>query len=449
MTLEATKTQAYLDDRAHVFHSWSAQGTLNPVEITGGLGSYFWDSTGKKYLDFSSQLVNLNIGHQHPKLVAAIQEQAGKLCTVAPPFANESRSEAARLITELAPGDLNMVFFTNGGAEAVENAVRMARLHTGRQKVMSTYRSYHGSTSTAIAMTGDPRRWPNETGTAGIVKFWGPYAYRSAFHSSNEKEECQRALQHLEDTLMVEGPHTIAMIALESVVGTNGILDPPDGYLQGVRDICDRYGIVMLCDEVMAGFGRCGEWFAVNKWNVVPDLITFAKGVNSGYLPLGGVVISQKIADTFKDRAYPGGLTYSGHPLACASAVASINIFKEEKIVENAKNIGATVIGPELEKLKAKHPSIGEVRGLGVFWAIELVRNRETRKPLVPFNAAGADAKPMLDIAAECKKEGLWPFAHFNRMHVVPPCTISADEVREGIAIIDQALTIADSYYES
>ena len=446
MTLEATKTQAYLDDRAHVFHSWSAQGTLNPVEITGGLGSYFWDSTGKKYLDFSSQLVNLNIGHQHPKLVAAIQEQAGKLCTVAPPFANESRSEAARLITELAPGDLNMVFFTNGGAEAVENAVRMARLHTGRQKVMSTYRSYHGSTSTAIAMTGDPRRWPNETGTAGIVKFWGPYAYRSAFHSSNEKEECQRALQHLEDTLIVEGPHTIAMIALESVVGTNGILVPPDGYLQGVRDICDRYGIVMLCDEVMAGFGRCGEWFAVNKWNVVPDLITFAKGVNSGYLPLGGVVISQKIADTFKDRQFPGGLTYSGHPLACASAVASINIFKEEKIVENAKNIGATVIGPELEKLKAKHPSIGEVRGLGVFWAIELVRNRETREPLVPFNAAGADAKPMLDIAAACKKEGLWPFAHFNRMHVVPPCTISADEVREGIAIIDQALDIADSY---
>ncbi len=449
MTLEATKTQAYLDDRAHVFHSWSAQGTLNPVEITGGLGSYFWDSTGKKYLDFSSQLVNLNIGHQHPKLVAAIQEQAGKLCTVAPPFANESRSEAARLITELAPGDLNMVFFTNGGAEAVENAVRMARLHTGRQKVMSTYRSYHGSTSTAIAMTGDPRRWPNETGTAGIVKFWGPYAYRSAFHSSNEKEECQRALQHLEDTLMVEGPHTIAMIALESVVGTNGILVPPDGYLQGVRDICDRYGIVMLCDEVMAGFGRCGEWFAVNKWNVVPDLITFAKGVNSGYLPLGGVVISQKIADTFKDRQFPGGLTYSGHPLACASAVASINIFKEEKIVENAKNIGATVIGPELEKLKAKHPSIGEVRGLGVFWAIELVRNRETREPLVPFNAAGADAKPMLDIAAACKKEGLWPFAHFNRMHIVPPCTVSADEIREGMAIIDQALDIADLYYKN
>ncbi len=448
MTLEATKTQAYLDDRAHVFHSWSAQGTLNPVEIAGGLGSYFWDSTGKKYLDFSSQLVNLNIGHQHPKLVAAIQEQAGKLCTVAPPFVNESRSEAARLITELAPGDLNMVFFTNGGAEATENAVRMSKLFTGRHKVLTMYRSYHGSTSGAIALTGDPRRWPNETGASGAVKFWGPYPYRSAFHSSSDEQESQRALQHLEEVLMVEGPHTVAMIGLESVIGTNGILVPPAGYLKGVRELCDRYGIVMMCDEVMAGFGRCGEWFAVDHWSVTPDLICFAKGVNSGYIPLGGVIISQKIADSFKDRVYPGGLTYSGHPLACATAVASINIFKEEKIVENARMLGTDVIGPELEKLKAKHPSVGDVRGLGVFWAIELVSNRETRKPLVPFNATGADAKPMVDFAVECKKLGLWPFVHFNRTHVVPPCNATPDEVREGIAIIDQALTIADSYYE-
>ena len=448
MTIEATKTQAYLDDRAHVFHSWSAQGTLNPVEITGGEGSYFWDSTGKKYLDFSSQLVNLNIGHQHPKLIAAIQEQAGKLCTVAPAFANDARSEAARLITELAPGDLNMVFFTNGGAEAAENAVRMSKLHTGRHKILTMYRSYHGSTAGAIALTGDPRRWANETGASGAVKFWGPYPYRSAFHSSNAQEECQRALQHLEEVLMVEGPHTVAMIGLESVVGTNGILVPPDGYLKGVREICDRYGIVMMCDEVMAGFGRCGEWFAVNKWDVTPDLICFAKGVNSGYVPLGGVVISQKIADSFKDRVYPGGLTYSGHPLACAAAVASINIFKEEKIVENARSLGTDVIGPELEKLKAKHPSIGDVRGLGVFWAIELVRNRETRKPLVPFNAGGADAKPMVDFANACKAKGLWPFVHFNRTHVAPPCNASADELREGIAILDEALSVADSYYE-
>ncbi|MEK7410282.1 MAG: aspartate aminotransferase family protein, partial [Actinomycetota bacterium] len=419
-----------------------------PVEIVGGSGSYFWDASGRKFLDFSSQLVNLNIGHQHPKLIAAIQEQASKLCTVAPPFANDARSEAARLISELAPGDLNMVFFTNGGAEATENAMRMARLHTGRHKILTMYRSYHGSTSGAIAMTGDPRRWPNETGFAGAVKFWGPYPYRSAFHSTNDSEECQRALQHLEEVLMVEGPQTVAMIGLETVVGTNGILVPPPGYLQGVRDLCDRHGIVLMCDEVMAGFGRCGEWFAVNHWNVTPDLICFAKGVNSGYVPLGGVIISQKIADTFKNRAYPGGLTYSGHPLACASAVASINIFKEEKIVENARMIGADVIGPELQKLKDKHPSVGDVRGLGVFWAIELVRNRTTRRPLVPFNATGADAKPMTELAMACKKHGLWPFVHFNRMHVVPPCTVSPAEVREGITIIDEALAVADGYYE-
>ena len=446
MTIEATKTQAYLDDRAHVFHSWSAQGTLNPTEITGGEGSYFWDSTGKKYLDFSSQLVNLNIGHQHPKLVAAIQEQAGKLCTVAPPFANASRSEAARLIAELAPGDLNMVFFTNGGAEAAEYATRMAKLHTGRHKILTAYRSYHGSTAGAIALTGDPRRWANETGASGAVKFWGPYPYRSAFHSTSDKQECERALEHLENVLMVEGPQTIAMIALETVVGTNGILVPPDGYLQGVRDLCTKHGIVMMCDEVMAGFGRCGEWFAVNKWNVTPDLICFAKGVNSGYLPLGGVVISQKIADTFKDRAFPGGLTYSGHPLSCAAAVASINIFKEEKIVEHARMLGIDIIGPALEKIKAKHPSVGDVRGLGVFWAIELVKNRETREPLVPFNAAGADAKPMMDLAAACKERNLWPFTHFNRMHVVPPCNTPVEDIKTGLAIIDEVLDLADKH---
>ena len=448
MTIESTQTQAWLNDRAHVFHSWSVQGALNPVEITGAEGSYMWDSSGKRYLDFSSQLVNMNIGHQHPKLVAAIQEQAAKLCSVAPAFVNDARSEAARLITELAPGDMNMVFFTNGGAEAAENALRMARLYTGRHKALTTYRSYHGATSGAIALTGDPRRWANETGTSGAVKFWGPYPYRSAFHSTNEKEECERALQHLEDVLMVEGPHTVAMIALESVVGTNGILVPPDGYLQGVRALCDKFGIVMMCDEVMAGFGRCGEWFAVDKWNVVPDLICFAKGVNSGYVPLGGVIIGAKISEYFKDKMFPGGLTYSGHPLACAAAVASINIFKEEKIVENARNVGAQVIGPELAKLKERHPSVGDVRGLGVFWAIELVRNRDTRKPLVPYNAGGADAKPMLELAAACKERGLWPFTHFNRMHVVPPCTVTPEEVREGIAIIDEVLSIADSYYE-
>ena len=446
-SLETRPSDAFTNDRKHVFHSWSAQSLINPIVVAGGEGAWFWDDAGRRYLDFSSQLVNVNIGHQHPKLVAAIKEQADRLCTIAPIHANDARSEAARLIAEVAPGDLNMVFFTNGGAEATENAMRMARLHTGRLKILTTYRSYHGATAAAIQATGDPRRWPSEPEMPGIVKFWGPYPYRSQFHSQNEAEESQRALQHLEDVIMVEGANNIAAIMIESVVGTNGILVPPPGYLAGVREICNRTGIVMICDEVMAGFGRCGEWFAVDHWNVVPDLICFAKGVNSGYVPLGGVIISDRIADTFRERQFPGGLTYSGHPLACASAVASINIFKEEKIVEHARHLGNDIVGPALQKLKEKHPSVGDVRGLGVFWAIELVRDRATREPLVPFNAAGADNKPMVDVITACKAQNLWPFTHFNRMHVVPPLVITDQEMRDGLAIIDEALNVADSYY--
>jgi taurine--2-oxoglutarate transaminase len=454
MNPTATSTSPYLagafaSDRAHVFHSWSAQGQLNPVVIAGASGSRMWDDKGNTWLDFSSQLVNVNIGHQHPKLVAAIQEQAGRLCTIAPFHANDMRSEAARLISELAPGDLDMVFFTNGGTEAVENAVRLARGHTGRHKVLSTYRSYHGATGTSIMLTGDPRRWGNEPGAAGAVKFWGPYPYRSAFHAKDAAEEGERALEHLASVIMVEGGNTIAAIVLETVVGTNGILVPPDGYLAGVRALCDQHGIVMVCDEVMAGFGRCGEWFAINKWKVVPDLITFAKGSNSGYIPVGGVIISKRIAETFRDRVFPGGLTYSGHPLACASVVASIGIFKEERIVENARRVGADVIGPALAKIAEKHPSVGEVRGLGVFWAIELVKSRRTREPLVPFNASGADAKPMAEVMAACKAGGVWPFAHFNRLQVTPPCTITAEDAREGLAAIDKALESADQYVAS
>ena len=444
--IAADEARVRADDRAHVFHSWSAQALIDPMPIESASGSYFTDYSGKQYLDFSSQLVNVNIGYQHPKLVAAIQQQAGRLCTVSPAMANDARSEAARLIAELAPGTLNQVFFTNGGAEATENALRMARIHTGRHKVLAAYRSYHGATAGAIAMTGDPRRWASEPTISGIVRYWGPYLYRSAFHASTEDEECARALQHLRDIIAVEGAHTIAAIIFETVVGTNGILVPPAGYLAGVRAICDEFGIVMIADEVMAGFGRCGEWFAVDHWNVTPDLICFAKGVNSGYVPLGGVIISDAIAETFQQRPFPGGLTYSGHPLACGSAVASINIFKEERIIENARRIGAEVIGPELVKLAERHPSIGEIRGLGVFWAIELVRDRESREPLVPFNAAGAAAAPMNEFAAECRRLGLWPFVHFNRTHVVPPCTITADEARIGIAILDEALSIADRY---
>ncbi len=437
---------AYRDDRAHVFHSWSAQKALQPVVVAGAEGSWFWDEDGRRYLDFSSQLINVNIGHQHPKVVAAIREQAERLCTIAPFHANDQRSEAARLISELAPGDLDMVFFTNGGAEATENATRMARLVTGRHKVLTTYRSYHGGTGAAITMTGDPRRWPSEPGFPGVVHFFGPYPYRSAFHATTEAEETERALQHLEEVLVLEGPATVAAIMLETVVGTNGILVPPDGYLAGVRDLCDRYGVVMICDEVMAAFGRCGEWFAVDHWGVTPDLICFAKGVNSGYVPLGGVIISRRIADAFAERPYPGGLTYSGHVLGCAAAVASITAMREEGIIEHARALGTDVIGPELRALQERHPSVGDVRGLGVFWAIELVRDRQTREMFVPFNASGEAAAPMNELVAACKARGLWPFAHFNRIHVVPPCTTSADDVRLGISILDEVLELADKH---
>ncbi|MFI1254983.1 aspartate aminotransferase family protein [Streptomyces netropsis] len=433
-------------DRAHVFHSWSAQGLIDPPAVAGAEGAYFWDYDGNRYLDFSSQLVNTNIGHQHPKVVAAIQEQAGRLCTIAPGFAVDVRSEAARLVAGRTPGDLDKIFFTNGGAEAVENAVRMARLHTGRPKLLSAYRSYHGATAAAINLTGDPRRWPSDTASAGVVHFWGPYLYRSPFHATSEEEECARALAHLEDTIVFEGPQTIAAIILESVVGTAGILVPPAGYLAGVRELCDRHGIVFILDEVMAGFGRTGRWFAADHWGVTPDLLTFAKGVNSGYVPLGGVAISAEIAATFDRRPYPGGLTYSGHPLACASAVATIEAMAEEGIVEHAAHLGEHVLGPGLRALAERHRSVGEVRGMGVFWALELVKDRTTREPLVPYNAAGEAAAPMNAFAAACKKSGLWPFVNMNRTHVVPPCTLTEAEAREGLAILDEALTVADTH---
>jgi taurine---2-oxoglutarate transaminase len=440
----ARGAEVYALDRAHVFHSWSAQGALQPLVIAGADGSYVWDYDGNRYLDFSSQLVNVNIGHQHPKVVAAICEQAVKLATIAPQHANEARSEAARRITELAPDGLEKVFFTNGGADAVENAIRMARLHTGRDKVLSFYRSYHGNTGAAITATGDPRRWPNEYG-AGHVHFFGPYLYRSAFWASTEQEECERALEHLEQVIAFEGPSTIAAVLLETIVGTAGVLIPPPGYLAGVRDLCDRHGILYIADEVMAGFGRTGRWFALDHWGVTPDLIAFAKGSNSGYVPIGGVIISEPVAATFEERVFPGGLTYSGHPLACASVVASIDAMKEEHIVENAARVGETVLGPGLRELADRHPVVGEVRGLGVFWALDLVSNRQTREMLAPY---GGTSPAMGDLVAQCRKRGLLPFTNYNRLHVVPPCTVSDTEVKDGLAILDEVLTAVDQHYK-
>jgi taurine---2-oxoglutarate transaminase len=436
--------EVYALDRAHVFHSWSAQKALSPLVIAGGQGCYVWDYDGNRYLDFSSQLVNTNIGHQHRRVTAAIADQAARLATIAPQHANEARGEAAQRLADLAPDGFEKVFFTNGGADANENAIRMARLHTGRDKVLTFYRSYHGNTGAAITSTGDPRRWPNEYAT-GHVHFFGPYLYRTSFWASSEAEECERALEHLEQVIQFEGPGTIAAILIETIVGTAGVLVPPPGYLAGVRALCDKYGIVWIADEVMCGFGRAGAWFAFEPHGAVPDLITFAKGANSGYVPVGGVIISDPIAADFDDRVFPGGLTYSGHPLACASVVATIDAMKDEGIVEKAARIGTLVLEPGLRDLAERHPVIGEVRGLGVFWALDLVSDRASRKPLAPY--AGSSAA-MAALATGARQRGLLTFTNFNRLHVVPPCVITEAEAKEGLAILDEVLTEVDAYYE-
>jgi taurine---2-oxoglutarate transaminase len=437
--------RTYELDRKHVFHSWSAQAALDPMVVTRAEGAYLWDDQDNRYLDFSSQLVFTNIGHQHPRVVKAIQDQAAKLCTVAPQHANDARSEAARLVAEIAPEGLEHVFFTNGGAEAVEHAVRMARLHTGRIKVLSTYRSYHGGTNTAVNVTGDPRRWASDYGAAGTVKFFGPFLYRSEFDATTEEEECERALRHLRRTVELEGPATVAAIVLETIPGTAGIMPPPPGYLAGVREICDEFGIVMVLDEVMAGFGRAGAWLALDHYGVTPDLITFAKGSTSGYVPLGGVIISDAIYDTFANRVYPGGLTYSGHPLACATAVATIGAMREEGMVEHAAALGQDVLGPGLRELAEKHACVGEVRGVGVFWAVELVKARSTREPLAPY---GGSSPAMNEVVGALKKGGVLAFANFNRIHMVPPCNTSAEDAREALSVLDAALSVGDAHAE-
>ncbi|RRD61155.1 aspartate aminotransferase family protein [Leucobacter sp. OH1287] len=432
------------NDRGYVFHSWSAQGKIDPLPVAKGEGVRFWDYDGKEYLDFSSQLVNLNLGHQHPELVAAITSQAQRLATIQPAFANDARGELARLLVENSFAGARSVFFTNGGADANEYAIRLARHHTGRQKVLARYRSYHGSTATAITLTGEPRRWANGVLDANVVHFFGPYEYRSEFWAGSAAEESERALQHLAHTIELEGPGTIAALILETVTGTNGILVPPPGYLEGVRELCDKHGIMLICDEVMAGFGRTGSLFAFQQFGITPDLVTFAKGVNSGYVPLGGVIISEAIHGSFESSPFPGGLTYSGHPLACAAGVATFEVFEREQICERVRDLGERVVGPKLREIAAKHPSVGEVRGLGLFWALELVTDRETGEPLVPFNASGDAAAPMNRVVAACKDAGLWPFAAGNRLQIAPPLIISEADLVRGLEIIDEVLDVAD-----
>src|SRR5947208_133989 len=431
-------------DAKHVLHSWSVQSQIAPLPVAGGERRYFWDYDGKRYVDLASQLVNVNLGHQHPKVVAAIKEQADKLTTIGPPMAHETRSELARLIAEVTPGDLTMSFFTNGGAEANENAIKLARWHTGRHKIIARYRSYHGATAGAITATGDPRRWPAEPGLPGFVRMLDPYTYRCPAGHPDPCPVCSGA-PHLEELLQYEGPQNVAAVIMETIVGTNGVIVPPDGYLQGIRETCDRHGILLILDEVMAGFARSGKWFACEHWDVVPDIMTVAKGINSGYVPLGAMVINRKLADWVQDKYFAGGLTYSGHVLACAAAIASIEAFQEEAIVENSAAMGE-VLAEELPRLAGKHPSIGEVRGKGLFWGIELVRDRETREPLVPFNASGGAFAPVAQLMKAAMERGLYLMTHWNVIMICPPLTITREEIDEGIAILDEALAIADEY---
>jgi taurine--2-oxoglutarate transaminase len=432
------------DAREYVLYSWSVQSAISPIAVAGAEGRHFWDYDGNRYLDFASQLVNVSIGHGHPKVIAAIKEQAEQLCTIGPPMASESRSTLGRLLAEVTPGNLKMSFFTNGGAEANENAIKLARWYTGRHKIVARYRSYHGATGGAITLTGDPRRWPAEPGIPGVVRMLDPYTYRCPAGHPDPCPVCSGA-PHLEEILQYEGPETVAAVILETVVGTNGVIVPPDGYLQSIREVCDRHGILLICDEVMAGFGRTGHWFACENWDVVPDILTVAKGINSGYVPIGAMIVSEPIADWVRDKYFAGGLTYSGHPLACASAVASIEAFREEGIVEHAAEMGE-VFRTELDGLAERHPCIGEVRGLGCFWGLELVKDRETREPLVPFNATGPAFAPVAKLAKAALDRGLYLMTHWNVVMVCPPLTITREELEEGIAVLDEVLAVADEH---
>jgi taurine---2-oxoglutarate transaminase len=432
------------DAKRHVLYSWSVQDAISPIPVARGEGRYFWDYDGKRYLDFASQMVNLSLGHGHPRIVAAIQEQAAQLCTIGPPMASESRSRLGRLLAEVTPGDLTMAFFTNGGAEANENAIKLARWYTGRHKIIARYRSYHGATAGAVTLTGDPRRWPAEPGIPGIVRMLDPYTYRCPAGHPDPCPVCSGG-PHLEELLQYEGAENVAAVILETVVGPNGVIVPPDGYLQSIREVCDRHGILLICDEVICGFGRTGKWFACENWDVVPDILVVAKGINSGYVPLAAMIFSEPIADWVRVRHFTSGLTYSGHPLACASAVASIETFQEEGIVEHA-----AALGPEFERrlhgLQQRHPSIGDVRGLGCLWGLELVRSRETREPLVPFNPTGPELEPVTRMAKAALNDGLYLMTRWNMVMVCPPLNTTIEELDEGIAILDDALRVADEY---
>lgn len=433
--------ETYIYDRQYVIHSWSVQNKLNPLCVNKAEGVYFWDNSGKKYIDMASQLVNSNIGHQHPKVVQAIKDQADELCFVAPSVATLSRGKLGKMLSEITPPNINKFFFTNGGADANENAIKIARMVTGKSKIISRYRSYHGATYGAISLTGDPRRPVVEPGIPGVLKVFDPYCYRCSF--GHTKETCHNeCLTHIEEVILYENPSTIAAMIIEPIVGSNGLIIPSKEYMVGLRKICDKYNMLLISDEVMSGFGRTGEWFGINNFGVEPDIITMAKGINSGYIPLGAVGVSDSIAKEIDDKYLPCGLTYSGHPLACAAAVATIQAYKDEKLIENAKNMGEVSMKLMLE-MKDKHKCVGDVRNQGLFGVIELVKNRATREPIVPWNGTG-DA--MTEVGKILLEENIYLYHRWNYMFICPPIIINEEQLKEAFKGIDKALTAADKY---
>ena len=433
VTTNGTMTGADMVElsKRHTMFEWSAQGAVDPIPVARAKGVYFWTPEGKRYIDFNSQLMCVNIGHGDERVTRAIAEQAAILPYANPFMATEPRARLGARLAELTPGDIDVFFFTNGGADANENAIKIARAYTGRHKILARYRSYHGGTAGAMALTGDPRRWSTEPGMPGVVHVLDPYHGMARGWDSAEE-----SLAMLEEVIQLEGAHTIAAFFLETVSGTNGILVPPPGYIEGVRELCTRHGILMVCDEVMAGFGRTGEWFAVNHWNVVPDIMTMAKGLTSAYLPLGAVGIRRKIADHFKDKVFHGGLTYNSHTLACAAALATLQVYEDDDLIGNAKRQGK-LMAELLANLAERHPSIGAHRSIGLFGIVELVKDPKTKEPLAPF---GGTSEPMKQLGKFFREEGLYTFTRWHTFFTNPPLCITEAELRDGFAIIDNAL---------
>jgi len=428
--------------KQYTLFEWSAQAAVNPIPMAKAEGIFFWDANGKRYFDFNSQLMCTNVGHQDKRVIQAIKDQADKLCYANPYMATEPRALLGKRLAEMAPGDLKKVFFTNGGAEANENAIKIAKMVTKRSKVIARFRSYHGGTAGAATLTGDPRRWAAEPGIPGVVRIPDPYAYRCTFCGGGPScTGCvDKHLRYLEDVVMYEGGQNVAAIIMETVTGTNGILIPPEGYLKGVREICDKNGIIMILDEVMAGFGRTGKMFACEHWGVVPDLMTIAKGLTSAYLPLGAVLIKDKIARHFEDNVFYGGLTYNSHPMGLAAALACLDVYEQDKLVDNAAKLGK-VLARELNRLKEKHPSVGDVRSIGLFSIVELVKDRKTREPLAPFNG---HSPPMNELRKALLDGGIYTFVRWNNFFVNPPLCITEEQLLEGLAIVDKALEVTD-----